>query len=68
MAASTTRIEIDGDITGRVEHLATARRRSAHAAWAEYQATGLHLTAEETDDWLVKLEAGEDADPPECHD
>ena len=42
-------------------------RQSALAAWAEYQATGLHVTAEEADAWLAKLEAGEDADPPECH-
>lgn len=43
-------------------------RQSAQTAWTEYQATGLHLTAEEADGWLAKLEAGEDADPPECHD
>ena len=43
-------------------------RRSALAAWADYQATGLHATAEEADAWLARLEAGEEADPPECHD
>jgi len=42
-------------------------RQSAMTAWAEYQATGLHVTAEEADAWLARLEAGEDADPPECH-
>jgi predicted transcriptional regulator len=42
-------------------------RQDALAAWAEYQATGLHATAEETDAWLARLEAGEDADPPACH-
>lgn len=42
-------------------------RQDALAAWADYQATGLHVTAEEADAWLAKLEAGEDADPPECH-
>jgi predicted transcriptional regulator len=42
-------------------------RQSALLAWAEYQATGLHATAEEADAWLAKLEAGEDADAPECH-
>jgi len=41
--------------------------QSALLAWAEYQATGLHATAEETDSWLAKLEAGEDAEAPECH-
>lgn len=36
-------------------------------AWADFQKTGLHLTAEEADAWLAKLEAGIDVDPPECH-
>jgi predicted transcriptional regulator len=39
----------------------------ATAAWAEYQASGLHATAEEVDAWLARLEAGEDAEPPPCH-
>lgn len=42
-------------------------RQDALAAWAEYEATGLHVTAEEADAWLASLEAGEDAAPPECH-
>jgi predicted transcriptional regulator len=42
-------------------------RQETLAAWEEYQATGLHVTAEEADAWLAKLEAGEDVDPPECH-
>ena len=41
--------------------------QDALAAWASYQATGLHVTAEEADTWLAKLEAGEDAAAPECH-
>ena len=32
-----------------------------------YDETGLHLTAEEADAWLEKLENGEDVDAPECH-
>jgi predicted transcriptional regulator len=36
-------------------------------AWKEYQATGLHATAEEVDAWLAKLEAGMDDEPPVCH-
>lgn len=36
-------------------------------AWDEYQANGQHVTTEEADQWLAKLEAGEDADAPECH-
>jgi predicted transcriptional regulator len=43
-------------------------RQDALTAWAEYQATGLHATAEEVDAWLARLEAGEDAEPPACHE
>lgn len=42
-------------------------RQDAMRAWDEYQQTGLHLTIEEADGWLAKLEAGEDAEPPKCH-
>jgi predicted transcriptional regulator len=38
------------------------------AAWSHYEATGLHVTAEEADAWLAKLENGEAAAAPECHD
>ncbi len=41
--------------------------QDAVAAWSRYQTTGQHVTAEEADAWLAKLEAGEDAAPPECH-
>jgi predicted transcriptional regulator len=41
-------------------------RQDALTAWNDYQATGLHATAEEADAWLAKLEAGEDAKTPEC--
>ncbi|MDK2770313.1 MAG: CopG family ribbon-helix-helix protein [Sphingomonas sp.] len=44
-----------------------AFRQDALRAWDEYQQTGLHLTLEEADAWLAKLEAGEDAEPPKCH-
>ena len=37
------------------------------AASEEYDRTGLHVTWEEADAWLAKLQAGEDATPPECH-
>jgi predicted transcriptional regulator len=36
-------------------------------AWEEFTDTGLHLTAEEADAWLAKLEQGDDLEPPECH-
>jgi predicted transcriptional regulator len=42
-------------------------RQGALAAWTNYQATGLHVTAEEADPWLAKLEANEDPAVPECH-
>jgi predicted transcriptional regulator len=37
------------------------------AAWEDFHTTGLHLTEEEVDDWITKLETGEDAAAPECH-
>jgi predicted transcriptional regulator len=42
-------------------------RQDALAAWAGYQATGLHVTAGEADGWLAKLEAGKRAGVPKCH-
>ena len=42
-------------------------KQDALRAWEEYQRTGLHLTLEEADAWLAKLEAGEDAELPACH-
>ena len=42
-------------------------RQDALAAWAEYQTTGLHVTAKEADAWLAKLEAGRRAVIPKCH-
>ena len=44
-----------------------ALRQAALAAWEDYQTTGLHLSADEADAWLAKLEAGEDVPAPECH-
>lgn len=42
-------------------------REDALGAWTHYRATGLHVSGEEADLWLSKLEAGEDAEAPECH-
>lgn len=42
-------------------------RQDGLEAWKEFQATGRHVTAEEADAWLARLEAGDDAEPPECH-
>ena len=36
-------------------------------AWNEYQAAGLHVTLEEADAWLGKLENGQEVEPPKCH-
>jgi predicted transcriptional regulator len=56
-------------IEDRVER-GQARKRLMQdtiAAWHDYQQTGLHLTAEEADAWLAKLEAGKNVAAPECH-
>jgi predicted transcriptional regulator len=42
-------------------------RQAALAAWAGYQATGLHVTAEKADVWMSKLEAGKHATIPRSH-
>jgi len=42
-------------------------RQDGIRAWNEYQATGLHVTHEEAEAWLAKLEDGQKEDPPECH-
>jgi predicted transcriptional regulator len=43
-------------------------RQDALAAWDHYQMTGLHVSAQEADAWLAKLETGKTAAPPKCHD
>lgn len=44
-----------------------AFKQDALHAWEAYQENGLHLTLEEADNWLTKLDAGEDVVLPECH-
>jgi predicted transcriptional regulator len=41
-------------------------RQDALAAWDHYHATGLHVTAEDADAWLAKLESGKIGAPPKC--
>lgn len=41
--------------------------QDAAEAWSHYERTGLHVTGDEVEAWLLKLEAGEDAEPPTCH-
>jgi predicted transcriptional regulator len=55
-----------------VEYVTRAEKREQFrldtlASWEHYQATGLHVTDEEFDEWVAKLEAGEDAPAPKCH-
>lgn len=45
-----------------------AFKQDALRAWEDYQRSGRHLTLEEADDWLARLENGEDAELPKCHD
>ena len=42
-------------------------RQECLDSWAEFEATGLHVTHAEVDAWLAELEAGRAAEPPECH-
>lgn len=42
-------------------------RRDAVAAWKEYQESGLHLTAEETMNWLDTWGTENEQDAPSCH-
>ena len=42
-------------------------RQDALNAWEKFQGDGLHLTFDETDAWLAKLEAGVDAEMPQRH-
>ena len=44
-----------------------AFRKQAMSAWSAWQAGGLHVAHAEADDWLAQLEAGQDVEPPECH-
>lgn len=43
-------------------------RQDALAAWGEFEATGKHVSVEEAEAWLARLEASEDVDPPLPHD
>jgi predicted transcriptional regulator len=44
-----------------------AFRQDGIRVWNEYQMTGLHVTHDEADVWLAKLEAGQDTTLPACH-
>ena len=49
------------------EEKRAAFREAGLKAWEEFQATSKHVTHDESDAWLAKLEAGEAAAVPECH-
>jgi predicted transcriptional regulator len=43
-------------------------RQDALTALEDYETTGLHLTGSEVDEWLAKLERGEEAKMPAWHE
>jgi len=90
--ATATSIKLDDALKGRIQHLAEARRRTAHwimreaitqyvdreekrevlrqdtlTAWDDFQATGLHATADEVDRWLASWGTDNELPAPECH-
>jgi predicted transcriptional regulator len=44
-----------------------AFRRDTLKAWEDFRENGLHVTADEANAWMAKLEQGHDVEPPECH-
>lgn len=44
-----------------------AFREDTLKAWKAYRANGLHVRADEADEWLAQLAEGSDIEPPECH-
>lgn len=71
----SVRIEIHGQIDKIVAFqrrtasrmMRDALRQDGIRTWNEYQATGLHISMEEADSWLEKLETGKQVEPPEYH-
>ena len=43
-------------------------RQDTLKAWDEYQATGMHATAEEVDAWLASWGTDDELPAPECHE
>jgi predicted transcriptional regulator len=43
-------------------------KQEAEASWAEFQATGMHLTGEETRAWLRTWGTDAETEVPPCHD
>lgn len=42
-------------------------RATGLQAWHQYKVTGLHVTHDDADVWLARLQAGEDAAVPQAH-
>lgn len=42
-------------------------RAAVLQAWHQYQGTGLHVTRDDADAWLARLQAGEQVPVPEGH-
>lgn len=51
----------------RLEKSRARLRKSALAAWAELQATGLHVAGQEADAWLSCLADGSKSKTPKPH-
>lgn len=49
------------------EEKRAAFEQDARQAWAEYQATGLHVTGGEVIAWLETWGTDDEKAPPECH-
>jgi len=49
------------------EEKCEAVRQDGIRAWNADQETGLHVTHAAADAWLAQLAAGDDQEPPECH-
>ncbi len=89
--AAVTSIKLDDELKGRVQNLATARRRTSHwimreaiaeyvereekrealrqdtlKAWDEFQATGLHASAEDVEKWLSSWGTEDELPAPAC--
>ncbi len=68
-ARSTPQAIIEKAIAEYADRLEKRRHfhQDALDAMADYEATGLHLTGEEVDQWLARIEAGENPPLPPCH-
>ena len=64
---TTLKVEVASDEGHQARVKRESFRHDTLNAWEAYRTTGLHLTAEEADAWLGRLEQGNDIEPPNCH-